>query len=500
MSDQPANSEPIAPPVFVAGATFEGLDLETYAPMKTRALKETRFTIFTPKDKTAAYLVIEGAFAKGCDAEARKLIKEVNINLDAMGEAELSSYLVGKATRGGKKGGVRVALGKPAVNGTDGWIEWHVVEPESFGVGKEKSGGAVDYRERQTFSKVTKGEPILTWHPPTHGEEGRDIFGKAIPPVPGQPNKPRAGVNVSVDGEGAKMSAGIDGVVKLEDDAIHVRLMLEVQDVDFASGNIRFDGDVQVNGEVKEGFEVISQGAVQVLKRVQRATIKARTLFIEGPSGGAKLEVSEHAEVGTLENTELMVGADLKIKGDVVASQVFAGATLIAPEAKIVGGTINALGVMEIGSIESDEAIVESNTKTIRLPQTAEIDAKRAELIAGIEKITAALASSEEPDEKGHRPKLTLQQKTALNALRKKREDLTKALEEADKQKRITLHRMIKDKPRGFIVHNLIVNGARINFDGVLWEAQQEYEGAWSIRYDEDKYKVVVEPYNATTE
>ena len=67
----------------------------------------------------------------------------------------------------------------------------------------------------------------------------------------------------------------VDGHVSLVDDKVFVSDVYSVEDVSTATGNIDYQGDVEVKGNVCENFSVKTRGNVFVQGVVEGATIEA---------------------------------------------------------------------------------------------------------------------------------------------------------------------------------------------------------------------------------
>ncbi|WP_459938888.1 FapA family protein [Desulfonatronum parangueonense] len=122
---------------------------------------------------------------------------------------------------------------------------------------------------------------------------------------------------------------------------IAVKTLLNVRrDVDYATGNITFVGDVVVHGSVRSGFKV-----------------KARNILVKGPVEGAVLEASQsiHVEAGVkgdnravlrakgsikvkfCENAMISAGKNLLVEGSCLHCKLFVGNAL-AVRNKLIGG------------------------------------------------------------------------------------------------------------------------------------------------------------------
>ena len=153
--------------------------------------------------------------------------------------------------------------------------------------------GSVDYRELGDIVVVHKNEVLMTRVPPVPGKKGRNILGEVVPPEGGADIPfcgDKKGVCINPDNENQLIST-ITGQPVLVPHGIVVLPVLTVKNVDFASGNIRFDGSVVVSGDVKEGMTVYALEDITVEGSVVDARLECMgNLVINGcVTGGSQL-------------------------------------------------------------------------------------------------------------------------------------------------------------------------------------------------------------------
>lgn len=164
---------------------------------------------------------------------------------------------------------VLVAEGTPPVDGEDGRVELlKRIELTSH------EGEKIDLREIPAKQRVIvrKGETIARIIPPTPGEEGIDVFGNPMKPRLGRVPEYRLGYNVTTKDN--EIIATKSGILVIETNGtIHVYDTLEVDNVDYSTGNIDFPGKVIVKGDVKPDFVVKAQEDITVKGVIEAATV-----------------------------------------------------------------------------------------------------------------------------------------------------------------------------------------------------------------------------------
>lgn len=255
---------------------------------------------------------------------------------------------------------VLVALGKEPVNGEDGQIV--MIQPERREE-SEQIKDKIDLRElpSRTRQIVKAGQEIAEIIPPTPGVEGRNVFGRSLNPRPGKPAQLKLGKNVKLSEDGKRIIAQADGIlVARTDGSIDVNEILTIKgDVDYATGNIDFPGEVQVSGDVKPGFTVKAKGNITVNGVVEAATVisfegSISALGIKGREKGI-VKAKDDVIAKFMENAIVEAGRSVIVNGPITNSQIRAGIEVKATGNKgiIAGGSIIAGFTVEAEEIGS---------------------------------------------------------------------------------------------------------------------------------------------------
>lgn len=174
----------------------------------------------------------------------------------------------------GRPATYRVAAGQLPTPGEDGRLEYAFcpLEPpkKDEDTDDDDTASTVDFRSVQQFINVDPDQEIGRIIPPGNGIPGKTVRGKPVPPPPGKPLQLKLGKNVRAAGEdNSLLLADIHGRVKLEGDTIHVVEEYIVDgDVDFSVGNIRFNGFVEIRGDVLDGFQVNASKGIKITGNV----------------------------------------------------------------------------------------------------------------------------------------------------------------------------------------------------------------------------------------
>jgi len=167
-----------------------------------------------------------------------------------------------------------VAKGKLPVPGQDARIELKFKARQQMLPDEEEH--KVNWRELMVIPTVETGDELAIKHPP--------ILGKPGVTVTGEPLDPKVPLDVElVAGEGAKVVNGGSRVVATRSGRpVYSRGKLEVypllvaeKGVNLASGNIKFNGDVLVRGNVDETMAVSAEGNIEVAGDSTHANLTA---------------------------------------------------------------------------------------------------------------------------------------------------------------------------------------------------------------------------------
>ncbi|NKB99573.1 MAG: DUF342 domain-containing protein [Pseudomonadales bacterium] len=136
--------------------------------------------------------------------------------------------------------------------------------------------GNVDQYDLTDFV-VEAGAELMRRHPQTLGVSGSTVTGVSIPATPGAdvPFFSDLVAAVISDTDPNVLIAEIKGHPIATSNSVRVDPMLKVKDVDLRSGNIEFDGSVEIAGDVRSGVTIDATGDVFVKGVVEAATIIA---------------------------------------------------------------------------------------------------------------------------------------------------------------------------------------------------------------------------------
>ena len=166
--------------------------------------------------------------------------------------------------------------GVPPEPGKEATFEKLVDEIENAGHPQEQANGRVDYHEIGLIRSVVKGTPLIRRTGPTPGIPGIGVDGLPIASIPGKdtPLVAGAGTEISADDSNLLLAA-TGGEPVLLGNSAKVVGKLELDGVNFQTGNVDFDGSVAIRGPILTGFKVRAGGDIIAYEEVDGDELQA---------------------------------------------------------------------------------------------------------------------------------------------------------------------------------------------------------------------------------
>jgi uncharacterized protein (DUF342 family) len=247
----------------------------------------------------------------------------------------------------------RVAVGKSPGPTRDERVIYHF-DDDPLRVGTVKQGGHIDFRDRGEIPQVKAGDLIAEKKEGHQGSPGIDVFGKEIPAPKPKPAKLPSGPGVERSEDGEKVHAKIGGRPSISPDgkiSIHPELRIN-GDVGLETGHIEFDGRVDVEGAVQEGFRVksASLSAAELLDCEVEVT---GDLVVAGGIMGAKVQVGGHLRAMYIHRSKIEVVGDVMAESEIYHSDIASSGLVKVDKGKILYSNISAnkgIETVDVGS------------------------------------------------------------------------------------------------------------------------------------------------------
>ncbi len=302
--------------------------------------------VYFSKNNTLALMVVLPPIGKGKDMEyelLKEFIKEKEIQ-NGVDEALLKK--IGENKEYMKL--FAVAKGQISQDGVDGEIIEHIPHENEISYTEDESGN-MDFKEFDLFKKISKGDLICDIILPTEGQNGLGVKGNEIKAKKGKAAFVPKGKNTVVSEDGTQLLAGSDGYITFQNGLFKVTQALEIRgDVDLSVGNLDFNGDIIIRGDVQGGFRIKAEGNITVFGMVEDSYLYSDESIIihKGMNGNQKGELHAKGNIHStfLENATVYSGGDI-IVNSLVSCKVYCDKSVFAETGLgvIIGGSIMAM-------------------------------------------------------------------------------------------------------------------------------------------------------------
>lgn len=364
------------------------------------------------------------------------------------------------------------AEGRQPVHGSDARIEYFFNTNPNLKP-KHNEDGSVDYHSLDTISHVNAGDLLATLHPMDPGQPGSDVFGRVTPPRSVKNKKLEYGRNISISEDGLNIYSDVTGHVTLTGGKVFVADVYEVPaDVDNSTGDIEYNGNVHVRGNVRGGFKITAHGNIEVEGSVEDCLIHADgnvivKCGIQGMQKGV-IEAGGNVIAKYIENATVFAGGFVEA-GSLIYSNVTSGEDVIVAEKKgsINGGNIKAIGKVEanvIGSEMGGKTTIEVGVSPERKDYFTKLQAKVDELKANVAKMRALYDKYEALIKSG--AQLEAKQLEAFKVLRAQLESMTNELNKGESELEELHQEILNSKHAKISVRRDIYPGTAVSISG----------------------------------
>lgn len=415
---------------------------------------------------------------------------------------------------------VMVAKGIETVDGENGWFEYLIDISEKDTKPKILADGSVDYSSIGKLEVREAGTEIVKYHPATQGTNGVTVYGEERKARHGKQLPKMVGEGYKVQDDGVTYITTIRGRVFMRDGRLVVSRLYEVfGDVDNTTGNIDFNGDVIVYGNVISGMQIRVSGDLTIEGHVEGSELVAAGNIIlkTGMQGGGKgiACAGGNIESKFFEQVKISAGGIVKANS-LLNCMVDAGDSVIVTGrfGVIIGGYIRALNMVS--------ATMYSNTANVRTEiavgvnpdmtvKAGKLDQKIEVLEKEIQKLDQAvyqldiflkkqmnkevqskMAASQESKEKQDEMnavrsrinKDMLNKKIAVNRMLKEKQE---ELEPIKEKRRILMERLEKSVHSKIVVDKMMHEGTILHINGANKSIRGEatYNVTWKVVDDD---------------
>lgn len=265
---------------------------------------------------------------------------------------------------------------------------------------KRNEDDSVDFHQLDMISHCKKDDLLASITPVDYGKPGIDVCGNVILPNKVNNRAMRHGNKIHISEDGLSMYSDVNGHVSLVDGRVFVSDTYEVHaDVDTSTGDINYEGNVVIRGNVITGFSVKARGDVEVNGVVEGAYIEAggQIILKRGMQGMNKGILRANGNIITkfIENSEVIAGGYVSTES-ILHSKVSAKGDIIVGGRRgfVTGGEIRSgtmISVKTAGSQMGTFTLLEVGIEPKVLEEFRELERKIADMTADKEKLAQAI-------------------------------------------------------------------------------------------------------------
>jgi uncharacterized protein (DUF342 family) len=199
----------------------------------------------------------------------------------------------------------------------------------------------IDYRAAAKLPLFSRGQEVARIIPHTPGRDGLSVRGDPIAHRTCKPEQVKLKKNVALAADSRAVVATVDGLLRIDALSVWVDPFLEIRrDVDFTTGHIEFNGDINIGGSVLDLFHVRAVGNVNIGQTVNAAVVQAgQNLHVQGGIiGREKGKCSAGGDV----LARFIHGATVSAGAQVVAQTEITQCQIVADKVVVENGVIHS--------------------------------------------------------------------------------------------------------------------------------------------------------------
>ena len=276
-----------------------------------------------------------------------------------------------------------LARGVLPVNGSDGCFE-ATAQPSIIAHHEGEDGDCHDFRNVQTFVNVLAGDEIGHIVPNKMGVPGRKVTGEVAIPKHGKALKLKIGKDVRADADGLVLYAEADGRVCTDFGEISIVQEFRIAgNVNFSVGSVNFNGLVEVQGDVLDGFNVTASKGVRIRGNIGNCSICSDgevTLCGMDGQGRGSIICSGAIRANYLHDCTIECAGDVIVETEIHNSTIWSLGRIVVNRGAIVGGSCTALGGIEASKVGSITSVLTKVVAGVDYRDVLELEQLQADL------------------------------------------------------------------------------------------------------------------------
>ncbi|MBT8339883.1 MAG: DUF342 domain-containing protein [Desulfatitalea sp.] len=273
-----------------------------------------------------------------------------------------------------------VARGKPPVPGTPPEIRYYF-DTDPLRIGTLLEDGTMDWKNRGEIPQVRQGDLLAEKVGGTKGEPGINIHGQEIKPPRVKEHALKCTKGAERSEDKTQVLAKVNGTPKLSSDGrIGVFGVLPIEsDIGIETGNIEFEGHIEVDGGVCSGYRV--KGGSLNTREIQSAHIEIENDLVSyGGVYNSTITVGGHFKASHIHNCTVEVLGDLIVEKEIFGCTIEVNGRCLVESGKIIGSKISAKKGIQTKDIGTRAARPSELTVGVDFKYTRDVQAAKAKL------------------------------------------------------------------------------------------------------------------------
>lgn len=381
-------------------------------------------------------------------------------------------------------------------DGTTGRLDWHIQIENNHKPAITKTN-RVDFKKLTSFPYIQKNTKIVSLLDDIQIKKGRNISGEEIEPGPDELQLPKY-ENVSITEDQKTLIARVSGYIFWRDNFLTMEDVLHIKgNVDYSTGNLKLKGPVIIDGDVRSGFSVETDGSIFVGGSVDAANLFSQngditiTRGVLG-QGRAKILCGGNLKCGFIQDANVAVQKDVTLEKYALNSIISSGGVIRAngENSLIRGGVLTAEKGFDIYDVGSEKAVqtelkIRSYTEGESQSQLWQVNRKKSSYylrLSSLNKRKDFLLILKKGIEK-----LSTEKLSELNFTQREIERLKKKLGFLENVEiRLQKETSVRTIQKEIKVHGTLHKNVRVDIGGAFFKCEDPVSGVRLIIYKDE--------------
>ncbi len=370
---------------------------------------------------------------------------------------------------------ILIAQGQISRKGKDGWYEYFF-RTEFKRSPKQRADGSVDFRNIDWFETVQENQMLAIYHGAEEGEEGYTVYGSVVSARKGTEQKMLRGEGFYLDDDQRTYRASVSGMITLEGTHMTVSKHMDVPEVNFATGDLTFDGSIHVLGNVENGVKIKATGDIVVSGNVGSAYLEsdANVVLEQGMNADGEGSIKAGKDVNSrfFESVSVEAGGDIRFNTSLNSTLIAHGK--IESALAVAGGlsySMKGFVLQNVGNKAGLRTQIRLGINEALKQERAELKQQQVDVQAEISTLKNAYSEMQSKFPPEFRVALPMYQKVENAIFTKERE-----MNELLAQEQELLQRMRQENDAKIVIRGEAFEGVSADINSLRWKANNEYD------------------------